>query len=183
MVNRVKGDGRALPVPTLTRGGTTWTGYLKCKEVKTGFCLKRQMQTGPSEVLIGWKSGKTTYVPLWDRMEGAWLWTQPVLIFPSWWNVRQKSAFAILCVYSVEAPPRIYQLRESVSWTLNVTEHKTSNGTKLYKRLQGQESILKQSKPASIGWQSADAEPKLLTTLQINFDLCIPGKVTARPQS
>jgi hypothetical protein len=34
------------------------------------------MQTGFSETLIGWKSGKTTYVPLWDRMEGAWLWTQ-----------------------------------------------------------------------------------------------------------
>jgi hypothetical protein len=26
--------------------------------------------------LIGWKSGKTTYVSLWDRMEGACLWTQ-----------------------------------------------------------------------------------------------------------
>ncbi len=26
--------------------------------------------------LIGWKSGKTTYVPLWERMEGAWLWTR-----------------------------------------------------------------------------------------------------------
>jgi hypothetical protein len=34
------------------------------------------MQTGSSETFIGWKSGKTTYVPLWDRMEGAWLWTQ-----------------------------------------------------------------------------------------------------------
>jgi hypothetical protein len=33
------------------------------------------MQTGSSETLIGLKSGKTTYVPLWDRMEGAWLWT------------------------------------------------------------------------------------------------------------
>ena len=26
----------------------------------------------------GWKSGKNSYVPLWDRMEGGWLWT------PSW---------------------------------------------------------------------------------------------------
>jgi hypothetical protein len=25
---------------------------------------------------IAWKSGQTTYVPLWDRMEGAWLWTR-----------------------------------------------------------------------------------------------------------
>ncbi len=29
------------------------------------------MQTGSPETLIGWKSGKTTFVPLWDRMEGA----------------------------------------------------------------------------------------------------------------
>jgi hypothetical protein len=34
------------------------------------------MQTGSSGTLIGWKSGLTTYVPLRDRMEGAWLWTQ-----------------------------------------------------------------------------------------------------------
>jgi hypothetical protein len=34
------------------------------------------MQSGSSETLIGWKYGKTIYVPLWDRMEGAWLWTQ-----------------------------------------------------------------------------------------------------------
>ncbi len=26
-----------------------------------------------NRTLIGWKSGKTTFVPLWDRMEGAWL--------------------------------------------------------------------------------------------------------------
>jgi hypothetical protein len=25
--------------------------------------------------LTGWKSGQTTYIPLWDRMEGVWLWT------------------------------------------------------------------------------------------------------------
>jgi hypothetical protein len=36
------------------------------------------MQTRCSETLIGWKSGKTTCVPLWDRMERAWLWTQVV---------------------------------------------------------------------------------------------------------
>jgi hypothetical protein len=34
------------------------------------------MQTGSTEALIGGKSGKTTHVPLWDRIEGAWLWTQ-----------------------------------------------------------------------------------------------------------
>ncbi len=35
------------------------------------------MQTGSSGTLIGWKSGQTTFVPLWDRMEGAWLRSQP----------------------------------------------------------------------------------------------------------
>jgi hypothetical protein len=29
------------------------------------------MKTGSSETLIGWKSGKTTYVPLSDWMKGA----------------------------------------------------------------------------------------------------------------
>jgi hypothetical protein len=33
------------------------------------------MQTGSPETLIGWKFGQIANVPLWDRMEGAWLWT------------------------------------------------------------------------------------------------------------
>jgi hypothetical protein len=57
------------------RGSTTRTGYFKCREVKTGFYRNKSMQTGSSGTLIGWKSGKTTFVPLWDRMEGAWLRT------------------------------------------------------------------------------------------------------------
>jgi hypothetical protein len=44
------------------------------KYVKTGFFRKKSMQTGSSETLIGWKSGKKTYVSLWARMEGACLW-------------------------------------------------------------------------------------------------------------
>jgi hypothetical protein len=58
------------------RPGTTRTGYFKCREVKTGFYRNKSMQTGSSGTLIGWKSGQTTFVPLWDRMEGAWLRTQ-----------------------------------------------------------------------------------------------------------
>jgi hypothetical protein len=54
----------------------TWTGYFKCREVKTRFYRNRSMQTGSSGTLIGWKSGQTTFVPLWDRIEGAWLRTQ-----------------------------------------------------------------------------------------------------------
>jgi hypothetical protein len=33
------------------------------------------MQTGSSGTFIGWKSGQTTFVLLWDRMQGAWQWT------------------------------------------------------------------------------------------------------------
>ncbi len=54
----------------------TWTGDFKCRAVKTGFCRNRSMQTGSSGTLIGWKSGQTTFVPLWDWMEGAWLRTR-----------------------------------------------------------------------------------------------------------
>ncbi len=58
----------------------TWTGDFKYREVKTGFCRNRSLQTGSSGTLIGWKSGQTTFVPLWDWMEGAWLRTQKELI-------------------------------------------------------------------------------------------------------
>jgi hypothetical protein len=67
-------NGKKTECPELgARAGATRTGDLKCREVKTGFGRKRPMQTGSSETLIGWKSGKTTWVPLWDRMEGVWL--------------------------------------------------------------------------------------------------------------
>jgi hypothetical protein len=36
-------------------------GDRKCREVKTAFCRKGQMQTGSSGTLIGWKSGKTMH--------------------------------------------------------------------------------------------------------------------------
>jgi hypothetical protein len=50
--------------PLRLRGNTRQRGKI------TGF-------GGFSGTLIGWKSGKTnhSYVPLWDRIEGAWLWT------------------------------------------------------------------------------------------------------------
>ncbi len=62
-------------LPIFANRRWTWTGDFKCREVKTGFCRKRWTQTGSSGTLIGWKSGQTTFIPLWDRMEGAWLWT------------------------------------------------------------------------------------------------------------
>ncbi len=72
--------GLAVPNYSVTLGCTTWTEDLKCREVKTAFCRKRSMKTSSSETLIGWKSGKTTYVPLWDRMEGGWLLTLETII-------------------------------------------------------------------------------------------------------
>ncbi len=52
---------------------------------KAGFCRNRQMQTGSSETHIGWKSGKTTYFPLWDRMEGSWLYMDSEIRNIIWW--------------------------------------------------------------------------------------------------
>jgi hypothetical protein len=66
------------------RGCTTRTGYFKCREVKTGFYQNKSMQTGSSGTLIGWKSGQTTFVPLWDRMEGAWLRTLVKYTYTEW---------------------------------------------------------------------------------------------------
>jgi hypothetical protein len=53
-----------LEKPLMSLYGTEWreSGYglgdLKCSRVKTGFCRKRYRQTGSSETLISWKSGK-----------------------------------------------------------------------------------------------------------------------------
>ncbi len=73
-VNRACRTKEFSPVRFILRRWT-WTGDFKCREVKTGFCRNRSMQTGSSGTLIGWKSGQTTFVPLWDWMEGAWLRT------------------------------------------------------------------------------------------------------------
>jgi len=81
----------------------TWTGDFKCRKVKTGFCQNRSMQTGSSGTLIGWKSGQTTFVPLWDWMEGAWLRTQ---------NTRGHRTV------------KLWIPRETASWTLNTKEHR-----------------------------------------------------------
>jgi hypothetical protein len=89
-------------MPGPSWGGTTWTGDFKCREVKTALCRNRRMQTGSSGTLIGWKSCQTTFVPLWDRMEGAWLRTLDFSAFPvsiaavsltgrqTWQNVNSK---------------------------------------------------------------------------------------------
>ncbi len=54
--------------------------------------------TGSSETLIGWKSGKNTYVPLWDRMEGAWLWTLGYILYVK----TRGSEYNQLCVVCVD---------------------------------------------------------------------------------
>ncbi len=59
------------------------------------------MQTGSSGTLIGWKSGQTTFVPLWDRMEGAWLRTQQqsFLVF---FDRKYRTVSVTYCVYTVQ---------------------------------------------------------------------------------
>ncbi len=70
-----------------------WTFFneMKCRETNflpfsdgdlRRYDMNRRFQTQEgknwifsSGTLIGWKSGQTTFVPLRDRMEGAWLWT------------------------------------------------------------------------------------------------------------
>jgi hypothetical protein len=44
---------------------------------------------GSSETFIGWYSGKTTFVPLWERIEGAWLWTLGSLMEGHNWFLNQ----------------------------------------------------------------------------------------------
>jgi hypothetical protein len=56
------------------------------------------MQTRSSETLIGWKSGQTTYVPLWERMEGARLWT-PLGNGTSSLNLRPECSNNFMFVY------------------------------------------------------------------------------------
>ncbi len=74
----------------------TWTGEFKCREVKTGFYRIRSMQTGSSGTLIGWKSGQTTFVPLWDWMEGAWPRT-----LLSWIRISLLKSQNLLLIYKV----------------------------------------------------------------------------------
>ncbi len=57
-------------------GGTTWTGDLKCREVKTGV-LSKEISANrffrDSHWLEIWKNH--IHPSMRDRMEGAWLWT------------------------------------------------------------------------------------------------------------
>ncbi len=97
----------------------TWTGDFKCREVKTGFCRNRSMKTGSSGTLIGWKSGQTTYFPLWDRMEGAWLWTRNVCgDTASHWPFRSSMVFFL--------PFSVYLGRTILTARLNSLEDKLS---------------------------------------------------------
>ena len=53
-----------------TRGCTTWTG------ASNDWILPKDVNANRFFCLIGLKPGQTTYIPLWDRMEGERLWTQ-----------------------------------------------------------------------------------------------------------
>jgi hypothetical protein len=85
----------------------TRTGYFKCREVKSGFCRNRSMQTGSSRTLIGWKSGQTTFVPLWDQMEVAWLRTLVLSYLYSlfWFSIE---AYCPECGKVTRLPPSLF---------------------------------------------------------------------------
>ncbi len=51
-------------------------GRSQLKGGKNWILLKELNTNHSSETLIGWKFGKTTYVPLCDRKEGAWLYNR-----------------------------------------------------------------------------------------------------------
>ncbi len=51
-------------------------GRFQMQGGKNWFLPKEMNANSSSGTLIGWKSGQTTFIPLWDRMEGAWLWIQ-----------------------------------------------------------------------------------------------------------
>ncbi len=65
-----------------------------------------QMQGGKNWILpgtlIGWKSGQATFIPLWDLMEGAWLWTQESL------ENMQKTNKQIQCEQNQRSATRFY---------------------------------------------------------------------------
>jgi hypothetical protein len=87
------------------------------------------MQTGSSGTLIGWKSGQTTFVPLWDRMEGAWLRTQssPQSLWFTLSTGRplspppEKSSGRIhTSILSIKSPSNVQQLQQNVLWVLTL---------------------------------------------------------------
>jgi hypothetical protein len=43
------------------------SGIFQMQGGKNWICRNRSMQTGSSGTLIGWISGQTTFVPLWDN--------------------------------------------------------------------------------------------------------------------
>ncbi len=95
----------------------TWTGDFKCREVKTGFYRNRSMQTGSSGTLIGWKSGQTTFVPLWDWMEGAWLRTQNRIA--QWRNMYRCINILALTI----VPPLVFP--RCTQWTKYIQKNET----------------------------------------------------------
>jgi hypothetical protein len=82
------------------------------------------MQTGSSGTLIGWKSGQTTYFPLWDLIEGSWLWTRynKKLVFVAVYNpvaefwrswITVAAPFVVLAL-PLTADPSVEKVRKGV---------------------------------------------------------------------
>jgi hypothetical protein len=67
-------------------------GIFQMQGGKNWILPNQSMQTGSSGTLIGWISGQTTFVPLWDRMEGH---TQ--VVFPDFQPM--KVSEGMVCIY------------------------------------------------------------------------------------
>jgi hypothetical protein len=91
------------------------------------------MLTGSSGTLISWKSGKTTDVPLWDQMEGAWLWTQEALCVTGVMTRHAMGYFhhgGVLCTFSNREQPqnrgkRSCGLSGQAAWTVHHVQKHT----------------------------------------------------------
>ncbi len=60
----------------LSRYRTTRTGDIRCREVKTDFAERDKCKPVLLRLSLGGNLENHSYVPLLDRMEGAWLWIQ-----------------------------------------------------------------------------------------------------------
>ncbi len=96
-------------------------GRFQMQGGKTVFCRKRWMQSGSSGTLIGLEIWSNHFCPsIWDRMEGAWLWTQTLPPFGpieghnwffhisnQWESQKNRSALALSAKSSFDHPVRM----------------------------------------------------------------------------
>ncbi len=91
--------------------------------------LPKEMNTNRfSGTLIGWKSGQTTFFPVWDRMEGSWLWTlhnSRGLYMLSFTNVEYKLYYVLF--YSIQISRKLISIRTNDIFVIS-SKHYTQQG-------------------------------------------------------